>query len=194
MATGRISIYDRVAQRAMPLVASTEPDLDSSSAPWVGLKLEHYSLGATERPEASTSSYLAGVCLNGSYRTEYASSSGQRAFNVTYQPGTLLLLGPGEMPARRSTGDVEFLALELAPKFVLWAADELVANGPFEVERLWAVKDEQLRYIVLTLHNELMAKCPSGRLFGEYMGLSFATALLANHSAAVSYTHLTLPT
>jgi len=183
MATGRISIYDRVAQRAMPLVASTEPDLDSSSAPWVGLKLEHYSLGATERPEASTSSYLAGVCLNGSYRTEYASSSGQRAFNVTYQPGTLLLLGPGEMPARRSTGDVEFLALELAPKFVLWAADELVANGPFEVERLWAVKDEQLRYIVLTLHNELMAKCPSGRLFGEYMGLSFATALLANHSA-----------
>ncbi len=182
MATGRISIYDRVAQRTAPLIAGTEPQIDSTRSPWIGIKLEYYKIGPTERPEASTSSYLAAVCLSGSYHTDYAAGFGQRAFSVNYQPDTLLLTGPGDMPARRSTGEAEIVALELAPKFVLWAADELVANGPHEIERLWAAKDEQLRYIMLTLHNELLNNCPSGKLFGEYMGLSFATALLTNHS------------
>jgi AraC family transcriptional regulator len=184
VATGRISIYDRAAQRSVPLVPSVEPSLDSTNAPWTGIKLEHYCIGATDRPEATTSSYLCAVGLNGSYQTKYAPGFGQRGFNVLYTPGAIFLTGPGELPARTSTGDFEFLALELAPKFVLWAANELVASGPFEVQQLWAAKDEQLRYIVLTLYNELLAGCPSGRLFGEYMGLSFATALLSNHSAS----------
>jgi len=34
------------------------------------------------------------------------------------------------------------------------------------------------------LYNELLANCPSGKLFGEYMGLSFATALVTSHSSA----------
>jgi AraC family transcriptional regulator len=182
MATGRISIYDRVAQRCTPLIAAAEPQLDSTTAPWLGIKLEHYRIGASERPEASTSCYLAGVCLSGTYKTEYAAGSGQKAFSVVSEAGSMFLTGPGDLPARRSTGEVEFLALEIAPKFVLWAGDELVANGPFEIRRLWAAKDEQLRYIMLTLHNELLANCPSGRLFGEYMGLSFATVLLTNYS------------
>lgn len=143
-------------------------------------------MGASERPEASTSSYLAVVCLSGSYHTDYAPMLGQRGFSVVYKPGTLFLTGPGEMPGRRSKGEMEFLVLEIAPKFVLWAADELVTTRPFEVQQLWAAKDEQLRYIALTLHNELLAKCPSGRLFGEYMGLSFATALLTHHCTGPS--------
>ncbi len=186
MATGRISIYDRAAQRPAPLITCAEPQLDSANAPWLGIKLEHYRIGSSERPEATTSSYLAAVCLAGSYKTDYASGLGQRAFSVVYQPGTLFLTGPGDMPARQSSGDVEFLALEIAPKFILWAADELVTSRPFEIQRSWAVKDDQLRYIMLTLHNELLAKCPSGRLFGEYMGLSFATALLTSYSSAPS--------
>jgi AraC family transcriptional regulator len=183
MATGRISIYDRVAQRPTPLIPSAEPQIDSTSAPWIGIKLEHYRIGATERPDATVSGYLAAVCLNGSYKTDYAPGFGQRGFGVVYHPGSLFLTGPGDMPARQSTGEVEFVVMEIAPKFVLWAADELVASSPFEVERMWGGKDDQLRYIMLTLHNELLANCPSGRLFGEYMGLSFATALLTNHSA-----------
>jgi AraC family transcriptional regulator len=182
MATGRISIYDRTSQRTVPFIPCTEPQVDSANAPWIGIKLEHYRLHASERPEATTSSYLAGVCLAGSYQTEYDQMPGQRGFTVTYRPGNLFLTGPGELPARRSKGESEFLVLEIAPKFVLWAADELVTSRPFEIQQLWAAKDEQLRYIMLTLHNELLAKCPSGRLFGEYMGLSFATALLTNHS------------
>ncbi len=182
MATGRISIYDRVSQRLAPLVACAEPQLDSTNAPWLGIKLEQYRLGDSDRPEASTTAYLAAVSLAGSYKTEYRAGSGQRGFSVTYQPGSIFLSGPGDLPGRQSTGEAEFLAFEVAPKFILWAADELVTGRPFEVQQLWGAQDDQLRYIMLTLHHELLAKCPSGRLFGEYMGLSFATALLTNHS------------
>jgi AraC family transcriptional regulator len=184
MATGRITIYDRTAQRSAPLVASAEPQLDSTQAPWLGIKLEHYCIGESERPEATVSGYITAVCLNGSYKTEYAPGFGQRGFGVLYHTGSLFLTGPGDLPARHSTGEIEFIALEIAPKFILWAADELVTSGPFEVQRSWGGKDDQLRYILLTLHNELLANCPSGRLFGEYMGLSLATALLTNHTTA----------
>jgi AraC family transcriptional regulator len=170
----------------VPLIPSSEPLHDSTKAPWIGVKLEHYRISASERPEAGTGSYLAGVCISGTYHTNYAAGFGQAAFSVVYQPGTLFLTGPGEMPARHSKGEVEFLAMEIDPKLVLWAADELVAARPFEVQRLYAVHDEQLRYIMLTLHSELLANCPSGRLFGEYMGLSFATALLINHSTGAT--------
>ncbi len=183
MATGRIVVYDRAAQKSAPLISNAEPDLDSSSAPWVGIKLEHYRIGDSDRPDATTHSYLAAVCLSGSYETEYLPGGGQRGFNVRHKPGDVFLTGPCDLPARRSTGTVEFLALELAPKFVLWAADELVTNGTFEVQQLWSAKEEQLRHIMLTLHHELQANCRSGQLFGEYMGLSFATALLTRHSS-----------
>ena len=186
MVTGRISVYDQVAQRSVPLIPSSEPLHDSTQAPWIGIKLEHYRLDASERPEASTSSYLAAVCLSGTCHTNYAAGSGRAAFRVVYQPGTLFLTGPGEMPARQSKGEVEFLALEIDPKLVLWAADELAAARPIEVQRLYAAHDEQLRHIMLTLHSELLRNCPSGRLFGEYMGLSFATALLTNHSTGAT--------
>ena len=184
MATARISIYDRVAQRSGPLIATAEPQLDSTHAPWTGIKLEHYRLGCSDRPESTLSSYLVAVCLSGSYATEYAPGFGQRGFTIVYQPETLFLAGPGDLPARHSKGEIEFLALDLAPEVVLWAAEELVVNGSFEIQRLWAAKDDQLRYIVLTLYEELLANCPAGRLFGEYMGLSFATALLTSHASA----------
>jgi hypothetical protein len=112
MATGRISIYDRVAQCSTPLIVSAEPQLDSTNSPWIGIKLEHYRIGASDRPDATISGYLAAVCLSGSYETEYAPGFGQRGFSTVYQPETLFLTGPGDMPARHSTGEIEFLALE----------------------------------------------------------------------------------
>ena len=74
--------------------------------------------------------------------------------------------------------------MELAPKFVQWAADELATPEPVEIRQQWAEKDERLQHLMLAMHHELLDNCPSGALFGEYIGLSFATALLTMHSAA----------
>src|ERR1022692_3119813 len=103
MATDRILIHDRVAQQATPLVPNSEPLLDSTDSPWVGLKLQHYRVGRSERPNAATNSYLAAVCLNGSCKTEYLPASGRAGFKVAWKAGDVFLTGPGDLPARNST-------------------------------------------------------------------------------------------
>jgi len=173
-----------VEQQAVPILPGSDPLLDSTNSPWVGLKLQHYRIGESDRPDVTTNAYLAALCLNGCYKTEYLPGSERKGFKVAWKPGDVFLTGPGDLPARRSRGRIECLVLEVAPKYILWAADELAATAPFEVRPVWSGKDEQLRHLMLTLYHELLAHCPSGRLFGEYMGLSFATSLLTRYSSA----------
>jgi AraC family transcriptional regulator len=145
------------------------------------MKLEHHTVLASSRAAATTSSYLAAVCLAGSQEVEYASSSGRDGFRVMSTPGDVFLTGPSELPVRSSKGDAEFILLEVAPKFIVRVAEESTTGGSFEVRQLWSEKAESLRHIVMTLHHEMLAGCPSGWLFAEYMGLSFATVLLSQH-------------
>jgi AraC family transcriptional regulator len=121
------------------------------------------------------------VCLAGSQEVEYANSSGRDGFRVMSTPGDVFLTGPSELPVRSSKGDAEFILLEVAPKFIVRVAEESTTGGSFEVRQLWSEKAESLRHIVMTLHHEMLAGCPSGWLFAEYMGLSFATVLLSQH-------------
>jgi len=184
MAIERITALDRSAQKVIPFVIGAEPLEKDKHSAWVGIKLEHHLIGNSVRPAVSTSSYLASVCLKGSSSSEYSGGLSQPEFKVPTKPGDLFLTGPGEIPACKSSGKVEFLLMELAPKFVKWAADELATPEPVELRPKWAEKDDGLQHLMLALHHELLDNCPSGPLFGEYIGLSFATALLTRHSAA----------
>jgi hypothetical protein len=120
MATGKISIYDRVVQRTAPLIASAEPQLDSNNSPCTRIKLEQRHIGLSDRPEATIGAYWAVICLSGFSETEYAPGFRQRGFRVVYQPGTLFLTGHGDMLSATSR-EIDLLALEIAPNFVSWA-------------------------------------------------------------------------
>jgi AraC family transcriptional regulator len=177
----RIVVCERSTQRSRPLVESVPPEHDSESAPWAGIKLEHYKSCPAERPEVTTDFYLAAVCLSGSGHADYAPCKAKE-FRAVYEPGSVSLTGPGVIPPYRFTGDIEFVVIEVAPKFIVWAADELVAKRPIEIAQSFAVRAEGIRHILLTMHYELLNGFQSGRLFGECIGLSFATALLTRHS------------
>ena len=182
MAIERITLQERSTQRIIPLLAETQPHTPQVSPPWLGMKLEQHTVGASARAAASTSSYLVAVCLAGSQEVEYAGGVRRGGFRVVSTPGDVFLTGPSELPPRSSKGTAEFILVEIAPKFILRVAEELTTGGSFEVRQLWSQKEESLRYIVMTLHHEVLTGCPSGRLFAEYMGLSFATALLTKHT------------
>jgi AraC family transcriptional regulator len=184
MAIERITAFDRSAQKIIPFVIGAEPLEKDKQPPWVGIKLEHHLTSGSMRPAVSTASYLAAVCLEGSSSSEFRTGVSQAEFKVPTKPGDIFLTGPGEIPACKSSGKIEFLLMELAPKFVQWAADELATPEPVQVRQQWAEKDERLHHLMLAMHHELLDNCPSGPLFGEYIGLSFATALLTRHSAA----------
>jgi AraC family transcriptional regulator len=76
--------------------------------------------------------------------------------------------------------------MEVAPQFVLWAAEELPCKQSLEIVPAFAVREEQIRHILLAMQYEVDNGFQAGRLFGEYMGLSFATALLKKHSIALT--------
>ena len=182
MAIERITLQERSTQRIIPVLAESQPHESQVAPPWLGMKLEYHTVGASSRAAASTSSYLAAVCLAGSQEVEYARSFGRGGFKVMSSPGDVFLTGPAELPPRSSKGKAEFILVEVATKFILRAAEESTTGEAFEVRQLWSEKEESLRHILMTLHHEVLAGCPSGRLFAEYMGLSFATALLSKHT------------
>ena len=72
MAIERITLQERSTQRIIPLLAETQPHTPQVSPPWLGMKLEQHTVGASARAAASTSSYLVAVCLAGSQEVEYA--------------------------------------------------------------------------------------------------------------------------
>jgi AraC family transcriptional regulator len=182
MAIERITLQERGTQRIIPAVTESQLHEPQVPPPWLGMKLEHHTVCATSRAAASTSSYLAAVCLSGFQEVEYAGGASRGGFKVRSTPGDVFLTGPSELPPRSSKGNAEFILVEVAPKFMLRVAEDLTTGGPFEVRQLWSQKEESLRHIVMTLHHEILAGCPSGRLFAEYIGLSFATAILSKYT------------
>ena len=176
-----IFLRDRATGLRMSLVPGRKPMLDSSRAPWRSVKLERYRLGDSERPEASSTNYLSSVCLSGYCQTEYLGGAGHRGFTVECRPGKVFLTGPGDIPARRSTGILGYLVIEVPPAVLAKCAGEGGTDG-FEIQPLWAANDPQLQYILRALHGELLQECPLGPLFGDHLALSFAAIVLTKYS------------
>jgi len=179
MSSEKIEVCERSTKRTVPLISSVEPIPDSKESPWPGIKLEHFQAQNLRTPESSTSSYLAALCLSADPSVMFG-SPGNR---VTLRPEEMILVAPGLLPAQEFTGHLEFILLEMAPTYMIWAAEELGFDDDFGLGQYWRFQDEQLRHILLAMHHEMLAGFPSGQLFGEYMGLSFATGLLAKRSA-----------
>ena len=179
MSGERIEVWDRGVKRSAPLITGVDPIHDSKGSPWPGIKLEHFQTEDLRTPEASTSSFLTALCL----RADADASFGFASSRAAIRTNEMIVVAPGIIPAQESAGRIEFLILELAPTYVIWASDELGERESFDAGSCWHFQDEQLRHIVLAMHHELLAGFPSGQIFGEYVGLSFATALLARRSA-----------
>jgi AraC family transcriptional regulator len=179
MTSDRIGVYDRATKRVIPLVAGIDPIHDSKGSPWPGVKMEHFRVESFRTPEASTNLFLAALCLS----TDAHAVLGPSGNTVAVEPEDMAVLSPGTLPALESSGRIDFLVLEIAPTYFMWAADELDTGDHFNLSQCRQFRDDQLRHIVLAMHHELLAGFPSGRLFGEYMGLSFATTLLTRRFA-----------
>lgn len=179
MANGRIKVYDRATKRLFPLIAGIDPIRDSKDSPWPGIKMEHFRVENLCTPEVSTSSFLAALCLSADDRAAVGSPTSW----ITVKPDEMMVVGPSKIEAQESTGKIELLVLEIAPMYLAWAGEGLAAGDHFDSSAYWRFRDEELRHIVLAMHHELLAGFPSGRSFGEHMGLSFATTLLSKYFA-----------
>jgi AraC family transcriptional regulator len=183
MASDRITVWDRAAKRAVPIISGIDPRYDSKGCPWLGIRMEHFQVQNLCMPEVSTTSFLAALCLT----TDSRAALGPMGSRFAVEPAEMVVAGPGKIPALESVGQIEFLLLEIAPSYLMWTAEETVTDH-FDLDQCRPFQDDQLRHIVLAMHQELMAGFPSGQIFGEYMGLSFATTFLRKRCAATPRT------
>ena len=171
---------DRAAKRMVPLICGVKPVRSSQDSSWPGIKLEHHNVDSLQIPEASTIAFLAGLCLSADSAAVMRTATNV----VTVEPGGLVVVAPGKVQPRKFMGKIEFLLVELAPRYLAWAAEEVGCASHFEPGQSWQFRDEQLRHILLAMHHELFEGFPAGRVFGEHIGLSFASTFLAKLGAA----------
>ncbi len=169
MVSDRIGAWDRATKREVPIIPGVDPLHDSKGSPWPGLKLEQFQVENLCTPEVSTTSFLATLCLS----ARSGAALGPPGNRTAVKPQDMVVAGPGKIPALQSSGEIQFLLLEMAPTYLMWAAEELAGGESVDFSQCWRFRDEQVRHIMLAMNHELLAGFPSGRLFGEYMGLSF---------------------
>lgn len=93
-------------------------------------------------------------------------------------PGDISLFSAGA-PRRIAIGATEQLVVTLTPEFVTQAAKRGAAPA---FDERYAVSDPQIVQIATALEAEALAGYPSGRVYGESMGIALTAHLVAHYS------------
>ena len=101
----------------------------------------------------------------------------------TVQPGEVSVFSAGP-PRRIRFGCSEQLMLTLTPKFTVHAMAAANAGPPPELVDRYALNDPQVVHIATALEAEAAAGYPSGRVYGESMGIALTGHLITHHSSS----------
>ena len=164
----------------------------SSSDLWSGIRLEHRCDLPVELPEGYLLRHVIALHLSAFDYDLYRPGHG---WNSKHIPRWTIQLWPARMPyALRWNSGGEALLLEIAPELVATAA-----NRRFELRPNFEVQDRFISQAMLALEGDIRAGSPTGRLYGESLGMAIAAQLvqrfsdvrrLADENAPVSFAML----
>jgi AraC family transcriptional regulator len=152
----------------------------SSGVRWGGVVVELHRIDPIDASELYVHEHT--VILHRGVATSMELQVAGECRRQAVQTGEISLFRAGA-PRRVHFGSSEQLVLMLTPEFATHAASG--SNGgplPAFVER-YAFNDPQIVQIAATLEAEAAAGYPSGRLYGESMGIALTGHLMAHHSA-----------
>jgi AraC family transcriptional regulator len=181
----RILVSDEDGTLA-PLFPADEPLLTSAECAWTGIIVEEHHLPPIEFPERTPDTHL--IALHSRPATlEW--SLGGHPLTKRMTRGSIDIIPQGTPLGGNSKDETEFLMLSLDPSVVELAASESGAVHRVELVRHLGIRDPQIEHICLALKAELEAGCPSGRLYGESLGVALAAHLLGEYAAQGHDTH-----
>jgi AraC family transcriptional regulator len=150
-------------------------------AQWNGITLSHFDYAEWELQEHQWTQHLIGVGIAGSPTNAEHRLDG-KFHQHSYQCGEMTMI-----PARVSYWGFwepahEFSLLGIAPSFLEKIARESVKAKQVELIPQFILIDPLIQQILLSLHADMMAKHPTGQLFGDSLAIALAARLLQNHS------------
>lgn len=76
--------------------------------------------------------------------------------------------------------DITFVSLSTG--LLATAAGDSMPRGPVELKTLLVIEDEQIRALGSLLERETRTGCPTGRLYGESIGMALAAHLIRRYA------------
>lgn len=160
-----------------------QPLLTSWRAPWRGLLLEEHSGGAVEVRDAAPLHHVITLQLENGGPLELK-CGGSSTRNLRLLANQVCIF-PAMAPVSARTPDTGgFIAVTFEPKFLLYAAHELVNPDGFELQPRCGFDDPLLRAGILALQAEAAAGSPSGRTYAESIGTSLALHLVKHYAVS----------
>jgi len=154
----------------------------SAQGPWAGFPIECRTVG----PHGSLEEFglertLLALCTSG--KGTLCVRAGRTSRRLPSVPGRFSLLARGfEQAPLAWTGVREVVYVGLGSEQLERLMSHDSASARFNVEPQYAIRDPQAAAIVLNMRNEILAGCPSGRVYGEALSLALAAYLLGRYS------------
>lgn len=158
--------------------------LSSGMVAWNGILLEHLKLPPLDISNVYAARHHLTLQLKTPKKVELKTNG--KFSHRQLLPGNVCITPFQHLHAVRWQDEMEVLSLTLEPEFVAQALQESVNPDRVELMMHRGQKDPLIREILFALRAELEAGFPSGRLYGEAMGIALAVHLLKQYSTLKS--------
>ncbi len=160
------------------------PQSSSAEGPWEGIQVEAYAAGrSNELKDVVLMKHAVVVQVQGSSVFEWRSEEGTQV--VTFQEGQSVLIPALRRFSSKTLRSGEILMITLDPRFVRFATHTLGGGeDPVELRFAVPVRDPLLSAMAVSLHQEVLAGYPGGRVYGESMAASLSAHLVTRYGAA----------
>ena len=156
----------------------------SSSSPWRNsFKVERHLRPAFEQTEVAMP---ATICLFGDAIEEQALMewrlAGSPLRGKLLQPGDVSVVSEGAPVWANHLGRTDITFVSFSPGLLATAAGDCMPRGHVELKTRLAIKDKQIRTLGSLLEAEARAGCPTGRIYGESLGMALAAHLIRRYA------------
>jgi AraC family transcriptional regulator len=167
-----------------PVARSECVIFSSSSCPWRdSLKIEHHRRPAHEQveivlPETNVHFYsdrMKEPCL-----VEWSIAG--RMKRKLIQPGEIGIMAKDTPVSGRCCATSDILLISLSSHLLNAAGAHAISGGRMELQGLQHTRDRKIRAIGSLLETEVRAGCPTGRLYGEFLGMALAAHVLRTYA------------
>ena len=163
----------------------------SSNCPWRdSLKVEHHRRPPHERmeivlPETNVHFYSSRMKQPFLMEWRLAGSSLKRKY---IQPGEIGIMAKDTPVSGRCFSSTDLLIVSFSSHLLNAAGSDSAPGARMELQGLQHTRDRKIRTIGSLLEKEVRAGCPTGRLYGEFLGMALAAHLLRQFAVFPSKT------
>jgi len=170
---------------AVPLVQPEGVILSSSTCPWRdSFKVEHHRRPAHEQaevilPQANViffSDRIKAPCP-----VEWRIAGGSLK-QKSIQPGEIGITAKDTPIWGRCFAPSDILIISFSPRLLNAAVADAASSAKVELAALQHTRDRKMRAIGSLLERETRAGCPTGRLYGEFLGMALAAHVLRTYA------------